>query len=44
MYDVYYRKTRNEQPPGALPVAKTPKTDKPQQKKPTTEIARTDEN
>ena len=25
VYDVYYRKTRNEQPPGALPVAKTPK-------------------
>jgi penicillin-binding protein 2 len=25
VYDVYYRKTRNEEPPGALPVAKTPK-------------------
>ena len=24
IYDVYYRKTRNEEPPGALPVAKTP--------------------
>ena len=39
MYDVYYRKTRNEQPPGALPVAKTPKP-KPQPKKPNTDIAR----
>jgi penicillin-binding protein 2 len=44
MYDVYYRKTRNEQPPGALPVAKTPKSEKPQPRKPNTEIARTDEN
>ncbi|HKZ79120.1 MAG TPA: penicillin-binding protein 2 [Pyrinomonadaceae bacterium] len=25
VYDVYYRKTRNEEPPGALPIAKTPK-------------------
>jgi len=25
VYDVYYRKTRNQEPPGALPVAKTPK-------------------
>jgi len=24
IYDVYYRKTRNEEPPGALPVAKSP--------------------
>lgn len=24
IYDVYYRKTRNEEPPGAVPVAKTP--------------------
>ncbi len=31
VYDVYYRKTRNEEPPGALPIAKTPK---PQQKTP----------
>ncbi|MGH9871798.1 MAG: penicillin-binding protein 2 [Pyrinomonadaceae bacterium] len=32
VYDVYYRKTRNEEPPGALPVAKTPA--KPQDKSP----------
>jgi penicillin-binding protein 2 len=25
VYDAYYRKTRNEEPPGAVPVAKTPK-------------------
>jgi penicillin-binding protein 2 len=25
IYDVYYRKTRNEEPPGAVPIAKTPK-------------------
>ncbi len=25
VYDVYYRKTRKEEPPGALPVARTPK-------------------
>lgn len=25
VYDVYYRKTRHEEPPGALPMAKTPK-------------------
>ena len=41
VYDVYYRKTRNEEPPGALPVAKTPKPeDKAQPKKAPTEIAR----
>ena len=40
MYDVYYRKTRNEQPPGALPVARTPKPNKPQPKKPNAVIAR----
>jgi penicillin-binding protein 2 len=41
VYDVYYRKTRNEEPPGALPIAKTPKTeDKTQPKKAPTEIAR----
>jgi penicillin-binding protein 2 len=41
VYEVYYRKTRNEEPPGALPVAKTPKPeDKPQPKKPETAIAR----
>jgi penicillin-binding protein 2 len=33
VYDVYYRKTRNEEPPGALPVAKTP-TPKPENKTP----------
>lgn len=32
VYDVYYRKTRNDEPPGAVPVAKTPK-----QKEPATE-------
>jgi penicillin-binding protein 2 len=41
VYDVYYRKTRNEEPPGALPVAKTPKPEnKTEPKKPGTEIAR----
>lgn len=41
VYDVYYRKTRNQDPPGALPVAKTPKPeDKTEPKKVTTEIAR----
>ncbi len=25
VYDVYYRKTRNEEPPGAVPLARTPK-------------------
>ena len=41
VYDVYYRKTRNEEPPGALPVAKTPKPeDKAEPKKVPTEIAR----
>lgn len=40
VYDVYYRKSRNEEPPGALPVAKTPKPEnKPEPKKPA-EIAR----
>jgi penicillin-binding protein 2 len=32
IYDVYYRKTRHAEPPGALPVAKTPKPE--QTKKP----------
>jgi penicillin-binding protein 2 len=42
VYDVYYRKTRNEEPPGALPVAKTPKPDnQAEPKKPPTEIAQT---
>jgi penicillin-binding protein 2 len=41
VYDVYYRKTRNEEPPGALPVAKKPvPAAKPEPKKPETEIAR----
>ncbi|HVQ36881.1 MAG TPA: penicillin-binding protein 2 [Pyrinomonadaceae bacterium] len=40
IYDVYYRKTRGEQAPGALPVARTPKPSKPQPKKPNPEIAR----
>ncbi len=40
IYDVYYRKTRNEQPPGALPVARTPKPNRPQLKKPNADIAR----
>jgi penicillin-binding protein 2 len=45
VYDVYYRKTRNEEPPGALPVAKTPKPDnKAEPKKPPTEIAQTTVN
>jgi len=39
VYDVYYRKTRKEEPPGALPVAKTPKLDQKTAKKPET-IAR----
>jgi penicillin-binding protein 2 len=39
VYDVYYRKTRNEEPPGALPVAKTPKPEIKLPKKPET-IAR----
>jgi hypothetical protein len=36
VYDVYYRKTRNEEPPGALPVAKTPKAEDKAVKKPET--------
>jgi len=36
VYDVYYRKTRNEEPPGALPVAKTPKPEDKTAKKPET--------
>jgi penicillin-binding protein 2 len=38
VYDVYYRKTRNAEPPGALPVAKTPKPENTP-KKPETQIA-----
>ena len=42
VYDVYYRKTRNEEPPGALPVAKTPKPPARTPKKPVeTEVAQT---
>jgi len=41
VYDVYYRKTRNAEPPGALPVAKTPKPEnKTPVKQPETEVAR----
>ena len=36
VYDVYYRKTRNAEPPGALPVAKTPKPENKTPKKPET--------
>jgi penicillin-binding protein 2 len=40
VYDVYYRKTRNEEPPGAVPVAKTPKPeDKVGPKKPADTVA-----
>ena len=40
VYDVYYRKTRHEEPPGALPIAKTPKPDSNKTpKKPETQIA-----
>jgi penicillin-binding protein 2 len=40
VYDVYYRKTRKEEPPGALPVAKTPKQDDKTPKKADTQVAR----
>lgn len=40
VYDVYYRKTRNEEPPGALPIAKTPKPEDKTPKKPETRIAK----
>jgi penicillin-binding protein 2 len=41
IYDVYYRKTRNEEPPGALPVAKTPKPENtPEPKKSPDALAR----
>src|SRR6185295_7191311 len=36
VYDVYYRKTRNEEPPGALPIAKSPKPETKSPKKPET--------
>jgi penicillin-binding protein 2 len=32
VYDVYYRKTRNEEPPGAVPIAKTPKPEETKKK------------
>lgn len=41
VYDVFYRKTRNAEPPGAVPVAKTPKAEpKPEAKKPENELAK----
>jgi penicillin-binding protein 2 len=40
VYDVYYRKTRNEEPPGATPVAKSPKLPEQTPKKPADTIAR----
>jgi penicillin-binding protein 2 len=39
VYDVYYRKTRHEEPPGALPVAKSPKPETRTPKKTETQIA-----
>jgi penicillin-binding protein 2 len=39
VYDVYYRKTRNEEPPGALPVAKSPKPENKPAKKQEQQIA-----
>jgi len=40
VYDVYYRKTRNAEPPGAVPLAKSPKPPEPT-KKPAETIAQT---
>jgi penicillin-binding protein 2 len=41
VYDVYYKKTRNTEPPGSVPVAKTPKAEpKPETRKPMTEVAK----
>lgn len=40
VYDVYYRKTRKDEPPGALPVAKTPKPTKTPKKPAEGTIAR----
>ena len=40
VYDVYYRKTRNQEAPGALPVAKTPKPEDKTPKKPEPQIAK----
>lgn len=39
VYDVYYRKTRNAEPPGAVPVAKTPKQE-PRPKKEAETVAK----
>ncbi|HSS22078.1 MAG TPA: penicillin-binding protein 2 [Pyrinomonadaceae bacterium] len=39
VYDVYYRKTRNAEPPGAVPVAKTPKPEEQTPKKPAETVA-----
>jgi penicillin-binding protein 2 len=36
VYDVFYRKTRNAEPPGAVPVAKSPKPENVAPKKPDT--------
>ena len=44
VYDVYYRKTRNAEPPGAVPIAKSPKPNGPARKKSPETIARTSEN
>ena len=42
VYDVYYRKTRHEEPPGAVPIAKTPKPQNNTPKKPAeTTVAQT---
>jgi penicillin-binding protein 2 len=43
VYDVYYRKTRNAEPPGAVPIAKSPKPNGPAPKKSPETIARTSE-
>jgi len=40
VYDVYYRKTRNAEPPGAVPLAKSPKSNRPGPKKSPETIAR----
>jgi penicillin-binding protein 2 len=40
IYDVYYRKTRNEEPPGAVPIAKTRKPEKTPKKATDNQIAK----
>lgn len=40
VYDVYYRKTRNQDAPGAVPVAKTPKPENQTEKKQETQVAK----